>query len=145
MTQATMARPQSPRRTFPSLSIIALVVVGALLCAAMAYALRDPEVVPRVTVDNPSALEVNVSVRPANDPSRLLLATVPPTTTATNLDVLDQGDDWVFSFSSGGIDGGTLRVSRAKLAADGWRVVVPDSVIQRLQSGTFVPDYASDN
>ena len=45
MTQATMARPHVPRRTFPPLSLIALVVVGALLCAAMAYALRDPDVV----------------------------------------------------------------------------------------------------
>jgi len=142
MTQATMARPQSPRRTFPPVPVIALVVVGALLCAAMAYALRDPAVVPSVTVENPSQLDVTVSVHPANDNAQLILATVPSTTTATNLDVLDQGDDWVFSFSSGGVDGGTMRVSRAKLAADGWRVVVPQAVIQRLQTGAFVPAYA---
>ena len=43
MTQATMARPHVPRRTFPPLPLIALVIVGALLCAAMAYALRDPD------------------------------------------------------------------------------------------------------
>jgi hypothetical protein len=141
MTQATMARPQSPRRTFPPISVIALVVVGVLLCAAMAYALRDPAVVSRVTVENPSQLDINVSVHPANDAARLILASVPPTTTATNLDVLDQGDDWVFSFSSGGVDGGSMRVSRAKLADDGWRVVVPESVIQRLAAGAFVPAY----
>jgi hypothetical protein len=143
MTQATMARPHAPRRTFPPLPLIALFVVGALLCVAMAFALQDPEVVPRVTVANPSRLDVNVSVRPEGDSSRLILATVSPTTTATNLDVLEQGDEWVFSFSSGGVDGGTLRVSRAKLAADGWRVEIPQSVIQRLQSGTFVPAYVS--
>jgi hypothetical protein len=141
MTQATMARPQSPRRTFPPISVIALVIVGALLCAAMAYALRDPEIVSRVTVENPSPLEVNVSVHPADDDARLILATVAPTTSATNLDVLDQGDDWIFSFSSGGVDGGSMRVSRAKLADDGWRVVVPESVIARLATGTFVPAY----
>ncbi len=141
MTQATMARPHVPRRTFPPLPLIALLVVGALLCAVMTYALRDPEVVSRVTIDNPSTLDINVSVRSTSDSSRLILATVPPTTTATNLDVLDQGDDWIFSFSSGGVEGGTLRVSRAKLAADGWRVEIPDAVIQRLQSGTFVPAY----
>ena len=141
MTQATMARPQSPRRTFPPISAIALVVVGVLLCAAMAYALRDPEVVSRVTIENPSQLDVNVSVRPANDDARLILATVSPTTSATNLDVLDQGDDWIFSFSSGGVDGGSIRVSRAKLADDGWRVVVPESVIQHLATSTFVPAY----
>jgi hypothetical protein len=142
MTQATMARPHVPRRTFPTITIaVVLVIVGALLCGAMAYALRDPDVVPRVTVENPSDIAVNVSVHPANDDERLLLATVPPTTSATNLDVLDQGDDWVFSFSSGGVEGGTLRVSRAKLTADGWRVEIPQSVIQRLQSGSFVPAY----
>jgi len=64
-----------------------------------------------------------------------------PTTSATNLDVLDQGDDWIFSFSSGGVDGGSMRVSRAKLADDGWRVVVPGSVIRRLATGTFAPAY----
>jgi hypothetical protein len=136
-----MARPHVPRRTFPPLPIIALVVVGALLCAAMAHALRDPDVVPRVTVENPSQLDINVSVRSSDDASRLILATVPPTTSAPNLDVLDQGDDWIFSFSSGGVDGGSIRLSRAKLAADDWRVVVPDSVVERLQSGSFVPAY----
>jgi hypothetical protein len=141
MTQATMARPHVPRRTFPSLAIIVLVIVGALLCAAMAYALRDPEVVSRVTVDNPSTVDVNVSVRPSGDESRLILATVSPNSSARNLDVLDQGDNWIFSFSSGGVDGGSVRMSREQLAADDWRVVVPESVIQRLQSGTYVPAY----
>jgi hypothetical protein len=141
MTQATMARPLSPRRTFPPVSVIALVIAGVLLCAAMAYALRDPEVVSSVTVENPGQLDVNVSVRSANDEGQLILATVPPTTSATNLDVLDMGDEWIFSFSSGGVDGGTMRVSRAELAADGWRIVVPESVIQRLASGAFVPAY----
>jgi hypothetical protein len=142
MTQATMARPHVPRRTFPTITIaVALVIVGVLLCAAMAYALRDPDYVSRVTVENPSQLDVNVSVRPANDESRLILATVAPTTSTRNFDVLDQGDDWIFSFSSGGVDGGSLRVSREQLSDDGWRVVIPESVIERLQTGAFVPAY----
>jgi hypothetical protein len=141
MTQATVARPHVPRRTFPPISLIVLVVVGALLCVAMAYALRDPDIVSRVTVENPSRIAVNVSVHPAGDNDRLILPTVPPSTSATALDVLDQGDEWVFAFSAGGVDGGTLRVSREKLAADGWRVVVPESVIQRLQTREFVPAY----
>jgi hypothetical protein len=141
MTQATMARPHAPRRTFPPLPLIALVVIAALVCAAMAYALRDPDVISRVTIDNRSDVGVNVSVRPTNGSSALILGTVAPTTTATNHDVLDQGDEWIFSFSAGGVDGGTLRVSRAKLAADGWRVAIPESVVERLESRTFVPAY----
>jgi hypothetical protein len=31
-----------------------------------------------------------------------------------------------------------MRVSRAKLAADGWRLVVPDDVVARLQSSRYV-------
>jgi hypothetical protein len=141
MTQATMARPHVPRRTFPPLPLIALVVVAVLLCAAMAYELRDPKVVPRLTLENPSGLDVNVSVQPSPSSSRLVLPTVGASSTATSNDVLDQGDDWLFSFSSGGVDGGTLRVSRAKLAAGDWRVEIPESVVQRLQTGTYVPAY----
>jgi hypothetical protein len=70
-----------------------------------------------------------------------VLPTVGANSTATSDDVLDQGDEWLFSFSSGGVDGGTLRVSRAKLAAGDWRVEIPESVVQRLQTGTYVPAY----
>ena len=112
MTQATMARPHAPRRSLPPVSVIVLFVVGALLCVAMAFALQDEEMVPRVTVENPSTLPVNVDVRGAPDGSRLILSTVPAGSTVNNLDVLEQGDEWTFGFSSGGIDGGTVTVSR---------------------------------
>jgi hypothetical protein len=141
MTQATMARPHVPRRTFPPISVIALFVIGAVVCAAMAYVLRDPAFVDRVTIDNPSATEVDVDVRPSTAGARLAVAAVPPDSQATTLDVLDQGDDWIFNFSSGGIDGGDLHVTRAELAADGWRVVVPPEAIDRMQSGSFAPAY----
>jgi hypothetical protein len=122
-------------------SVIVLFVVGALLCVGMAFALRDPEIVPRVTVTNRSTLPINVDVRGTPSGSRLILDTVPPRGQMTNVDVLEQGDDWIFGFTSGGVDGGTVRMSRAKLAADGWRLAVPDAVIARLQSGDYVPAY----
>jgi hypothetical protein len=141
MTQATMARPHAPRRSVPPVSVIILVVVGALLCVGMAFALRDPDVVPRVTVTNTSTLPVNVDVRGTPSGSRLILDTVPPGGRIDNVDVLDQGDQWIFGFTSDGVDGGSVRVSRAKLAADGWRLAIPDDVIARLQSGSFEPAY----
>jgi hypothetical protein len=141
MTQATMARPHVPRRTLPPFPVIALVVVGALLFVVTAYALRDPDVVARVTVENPSPLAVNVDVRPSSDGAHLALAVVSPESQATTRDVLDQGDEWLFSFSSGGVEGGTIRVTRDQLAADGWRIVIPQQVVARLQSGSFVPAY----
>ena len=63
MTQATMARPHAPRRTLPPLSVIAFFVVGALLFAAMAYAVRSPHFVDRVTVRNPGPVAVDIDVR----------------------------------------------------------------------------------
>jgi len=141
MTQATMARPHAPRRSLPPLSVVILFVVGALLCAGMAFALRYPDVVPRVTVTNASTLQVNVDVRGTPSGSRLVLDTVPPGGRIANVDVLDQGDQWIFGFTSGGVDGGSVRMSRAKLAADGWGLAIPDEVIARLQSGSFEPKY----
>jgi hypothetical protein len=141
MSQTTMARPHVPRRTVPPIALVVLALVGALLCGAMAYALRDPAVVSSVTIENPSPLDVNVSVQSSKNSPRLLLQPVGPTTSATTRGVLDQGDEWIFSFSSAGVDGGTVRVSRAKLSADGWRLKIPQAVIDRLRSGTFVPAY----
>jgi hypothetical protein len=136
-----MARPHAPRRSLPPVSVIVLFVVGALLCVGMTLALQDPDAVPRVTVENGSSIPVNVDVRGRSDGDRLVLDTVPAGSAATTEDVLDQGDEWIFGFSSGGVDGGSVRVSRAELAHDGWRLVVPDDVVQRLQSSQFVPAY----
>jgi hypothetical protein len=142
MTQATLARPpQAPRRSLPPLSTLLLVVTGALLCLGMTLALADPDVVPRVTVVNDSAIPVNVDVRPTDGGARLILDTVQPRTSASTFDVMEQGDRWIFSFSSGGVDGGSVEVSRATLAADGWRLRIPDAVVARLVTGAFVPPF----
>jgi hypothetical protein len=142
MTHATLERPpQTPRRSLPPISTILLVLVGALLCVGMTLALTDPDVVPRVTVANDSTIPINVQVRATGGGPRLILDTVQPGSTASTNDVIDQGDRWIFSFSSGGVDGGTYEVTRAKLAADDWRIRVPDDVIAKLRSGTFVPSY----
>jgi hypothetical protein len=141
MTQTTMARPHAPRRSVLPVSVIVLFVVGALLCVGMAFALRDPEIVSRVTVTNTSPLSINVDVRGTPSGSRLVLDTVPAGGSTSNVDVLEQGDQWIFGFTSGGVDGGSVRVSRAKLAADGWRLAIPEAVVARLQSGPFVPAY----
>jgi hypothetical protein len=142
MTQATLERPpHAPRRARLPLLTILLVLVGALVCVGMTLALADPEVVPRVTVTNDSSISVDVDVRPSEGGARLILDTVQPRSSASTSDVLDQGDRWIFSFSSGGVEGGSYAVSRSKLAADGWRIRIPDSVVDRIRAGEFVPAY----
>jgi hypothetical protein len=141
MTQATMARPHAPRRSLPPVSVVVLFVVGALVCVGMAFALEDPEVVPRVTVENRSTMPVNVDVRGSADGKRLILGTVPAGATVSTLEVLEQGDDWIFGFTSGGVDGGSVHMARSRLAGEGWRLVVPAHVVDRLQTAPFIPPY----
>lgn len=141
MTQATMARPDAPRRTHLPLPLVLLVVVAAALSFGMTLALRGPDTVASVTLENPAPIALNVNVHSGNGGGALVLGTVPAQGSATHLDVLDQGDNWVFTFSAGGVDGGTVRVTRAKLAADGWRLEVPEAVVSRIEQGTFVPAY----
>ena len=94
-----------------------------------------------MTLVNDSSLPVNVDVRQTDGGARLLLDTVQPSSSASMHDVIDQGGRWIFSFSSGGVEGGSVEVSRTKLAADGWRLRIPADVIRRLQAGEFVPSY----
>jgi hypothetical protein len=131
-----MARPHAPRRSGPPVSVIILFVVGALLCVGMAFALRDPDVVARVTVTNTSTLAVNVDVRGTTSGNRLVLDTVPPGGRTANVDVLEQGDQWIFGFTSGGVDGGTVssRWARRCSPPGCWRASAGVSVSPRSRS-----------
>jgi hypothetical protein len=48
-------------------------------------------------------------------------------------EVADQGREWVFRFSYGGVDAGELVLSRDRLARDGWNITVPSAVAERLR------------
>jgi hypothetical protein len=60
------------------------------------------------------------------------VATAGKNTVTTTRDIVDQGDVWYFRFRASGVDGGELRVRRADLEHDGWRIVVPDRVVEVL-------------
>ena len=139
MTQTTMARPHAPRRSLPPISVV--VLVRRRRAVVRRHGDRAP---------GPRGRPASDGREPQHDPGQRRRARQrrrqPPDprhrargATVSTLDVLDQGDDWIFGFSSGGIDGGSVRVSRAKLAADGWRLVVPEAVVARLQSVAVRP------
>jgi hypothetical protein len=139
MTQTTLARAPSPRRSPVRLTTAVLVVVAALACYGITLALRNPDVVPQVTVVNNASVPLDVDVRADPGGPALILDSVPAGASTTTLDVIDQGSTWIFRFSYGGIDGGTVTRSRAELAANGWRLVVPPEVGERIQSRSFLP------
>ncbi len=47
-------------------------------------------------------------------------------------EVADQGREWVFRFSYGGVDAGELVITPGQLARDGWEITVPSAVAERL-------------
>jgi hypothetical protein len=127
-------RPSRPQLRVP---LVAIVVVLALLGAAaigvLARVMRTPSVVSRVTIVNKSPYGVDIDVRDRKDAGLLVLGRALPQQDTVRREVLDMGDRWIFSFSRSGVPAGDVEVSRATLAANGWRVTVPDSVVQRLE------------
>jgi hypothetical protein len=94
-------------------------------------ALAPPSTVDMV-VANPTSHHVRVVVSSADGGSRLPLATVEPGDEVEVADVVDQGDEWHFSFMAQGHVGAEARVDRATLAGRGWRIEVPGELDARL-------------
>jgi hypothetical protein len=115
--------------------------VGVLIIAVLVVrpALGGPSFVQRLTIANPSEFDMTVAVSPAGRQERLALGTVSHRTSLDLQDVIDQGSQWAFHFSAGGRDGGEVRVSRAQLSGNGWRLQIPDSVATHLRAGGAVP------
>jgi hypothetical protein len=75
-----------------------------------------------------------VQVTSSDHDGWLRLTGVPVTDATQYADVLDQGATWVFSFQAQGRDGGEVSVPKARLAAAGWKLDVPQVVIDRLRA-----------
>jgi hypothetical protein len=113
--------------------MVALAVAGAaLLLTAGRLTADQPSFVPEVTVVNPTVYEVNVEIG-GDHQGHLDPGTIRREQTATFEEVIDQGSRWVLRFSYGGVPGGEVSISRAKLAAAGWRITVPPEVGERLR------------
>jgi hypothetical protein len=130
-----ITRPSpAPVRSLRSIALGVAGVVAALAFAfAVTVALRSPSTVDEVTIDNTTSYPVHVEVRDAGDGSWLGLGVVTAGGSQDFREVLDQGDDWVFRFTSGNARGGEIVVSRDDLADNDWTASVPADVGQRLE------------
>jgi hypothetical protein len=108
---------------------LAVVVAGLLVWSALftgVFALvRDADFVDRVTIVNPTERALDVDVSGSAHRGWTGLATVEPRSTTDVEQVVDQGRHWVFRFTDAGAPVGEVRVSRDRLAHDGWRVRAP--------------------
>ncbi|MEO7443374.1 MAG: hypothetical protein ABIW46_07575 [Acidimicrobiales bacterium] len=108
---------------------LALLVIVALTTPA----LRVPRHVDQVTVANPHPWSVGVELVDVDDLRRVALGPVGPTSEQRFKEVLDQGVEWVFRFSSAGRSADVHRAA-PQLEADGWRVTVPAKLAADLRA-----------
>ncbi len=106
-------------------------VVVALLVAASG--LRLPAHVDEVTIDNPHDWPAHIQVTDEDRDGWVGVGTVGRETEQGFLDIVDQGEVWIFRFSYAG-EAVELRVSGAQLEDDDWRVTVPDEFAETLRA-----------
>ena len=113
------------------------VVVGVaswiLVMAGIVPALRTPDHIDQIVVDNPHPWLANVSVSGGDRDGWLPLGTAQREQQCEFVLVTDQGDTWSirFSYARRHAD---LRVSRARLEHDDWHITVPDDFADQLRA-----------
>jgi hypothetical protein len=133
-----LTRPAPTRSAGAVLALVLAVVAGLAAAAFVLEAMRSPSFVKQVTVENPTVYQLEVDVSDGRQ-GWLGLGAVVREGTQTFLEVIDQGDTWVFRFAYGGIDGGEITLRREELARSRWRVRVPDEVRARLAAAGLEP------
>ena len=132
--------------TRPSLAraglLAGIAAVGLLVLLLLLEASSDPRRVAKLTVTNPSPYQVNLEISDAREERWLDLGAVGREKSRTIEELPDLGDGWVFRFSSGGVDGGRLEVTRATLRDAGWKITVPPGVAERFEAAGLTPSAA---
>jgi hypothetical protein len=113
------------------MSVVTRNLVGlALLVAACS---GRPPTVERITITNPTGYDLDVEVTGRDREGWLPVAIVEARTEDVAQEVIDQGEVWIFRFRHWGDPVGELRLSRAELERNGWRVEVPAEIEERLE------------
>ena len=127
----TLSRPEArPRRP----DVVPAVLVGLLLAVVLVItglSLRMPETVS-LTVQNPLSWRAEVEVRSATSGNWTGVGAVAREGELQFLQLPDQGTDWIIRYSYAG-QSEEVEVTRDQLEADGWLVVVPAGLGERLQ------------
>lgn len=124
-------------RVRPAHLVAAFAAVALLL--ALFRLLDQASFVARISFENPTAYDLGVEVGDPSGDGWLPIATAGRKGTTTVEQVLDVGDVWVFRFSAQGQDGGELRLTRAQLVEDGWKVAIPERIGTELQAAAAPP------
>ena len=132
------------RRFVPARRVgLAAVAVAASFVAlwlVSAVAFRDPDIVGRLRVDNPSGYDIHVEIaEPVGGGGRLALGVAGQRCTVEFADVVDPGPTWIVRFRTQGRDGGEVTVERSDLEQADWTLPVPTEVIDRFTAAGVPP------
>jgi hypothetical protein len=119
--------------------VVAIVVSAALALSVGSFVVREPALVDKVSVTNPSEYDIGVQVSSGDRDRWMAITTAARRSTTTTVAVIDQLEVWVFRFRAQGRDGGDLRITRHDLDQAGWAVTVPDDVIRHLRDAGAPP------
>lgn len=111
----------------------AIASVVVVMLVAVPRFLDAPHRVDRLTVENPTGYDISIEVTDRRRRGWVAVGTVQRATTSTFEEIVDQGDVWIFRFSTQGEDSGELQVARQQLERDGWRMRVPAEVGEQLE------------
>jgi hypothetical protein len=140
---STQATPRAHLRRTGDRGFVLRVVVIAVVCVALIVGLtalmRGPNFVHRLTVDNPTALPLEVSVAGPGSNGRLNIGSVGPRSRTAFEDVVDMGDDWEIRVVANGGAVATTTVTRAELVGDDWTFTIPATVRSELTRGGAIP------
>jgi hypothetical protein len=130
----TPPRRRSVRRAGAAIVIIICsAVVAAVLLTVSRLGGDESTSNRRLTVENRLPYIVNVEVTGGQHDGWLSLGSFRRESRRIVEEVADQGDQWVFRFSYAGVDAGELVVTRQQLVNDGWKIIVPPEVGERLR------------
>ena len=119
--------------------VIITVVVGLIVVAVLAPALRSGPFVDKVAFANPSDYAYEVAVSSSSGGSTTLLGNIAAQDTTTIGTVFDEGSQWTFRFSTQDRVVGDVVMSRDDLIGSGWRVAVPARFAQKLATEGVIP------
>jgi hypothetical protein len=114
------------------------VVAGGILLAVVA-ARSGPHFVPRLTVVNATAYDLDVDITDGGRHGWVGIGTVRHDGSEAFQEVLDQGTAWILRFSYGGGVAGELRLGRQALVSARWTVNVPPSFAASLEAAQIRP------
>lgn len=129
---ATLGRSPSPLgRIRPAHALVGIAVAAMLLVARPVV--DQPRFVGRISFDNPTAYDLTIDVSGPDGQGWMAVADARRNAVTLVEEVYDIGDVWVFRISGQGRDAGEVRITRARLEGDGWRVSVPAVVGDELR------------